>query len=508
MSIRALPRVDPVARLTVGLVALVVSLLVAMDLVFDVIPDRESAQRQVRQRIAESLAVQVASLIEAGDERTLNRTLQQVVTRNSDVLSVAVRQVQGYIVAQRGDHARNWIAPESGRSTLDHVRVPILGGRERWGDVELAFTHAAPRGLRKWIAEPPFLLIAAFSVGGALLFYPYLRRALHFLDPSTAVPDRVRRAFDALNGGVVVIDPGGRIVLANKSFRQLHPDGSADLHGRRLSELPWLGIAGDGSGNATTPWDGVFRDGRPVARHPLSIAQPEGQPIEVIVGCSPIGDDNGRVRGCLVTVDDVTEIHRTNERLRNTLFDLERSQAKIQAQNEELQRLATRDPLTGCLNRRAFFESAGDLFDDRLRTDREMCCIMTDIDHFKSFNDLYGHAVGDQVIQVVARTLARHMRAEDLLCRYGGEEFCIVLPDAGVEQAAEVAERLRSNIETSALSGIRSTRVERITSSFGLASMSQGAMRLEELIEQADNALYKSKEGGRNRVTVWQPQDS
>jgi diguanylate cyclase (GGDEF)-like protein/PAS domain S-box-containing protein len=507
MSIQAALRVGPVARLSVGLVALVVSLFVAMDLLFGVIPDRESAQRQTRQRFAETLTVQVASLIEAGDERTLNRTLQQVVSRSPDVLSIAVRPVQGFIVAQRGDHARNWISPESGRSTLDHVRVPILGQRERWGDVEFAFAHASPRGFQEWVGDPKLLLVGALSVGGFLLFYPYLRRALHFLDPSTAVPDRVRGAFDALSAGVIVVDSGGRIVLANRSVRRLHPEGGAELHGSKFSELPWLRAAEKGDPNAAIGWDRAFREGKAVPRHSLSIAQPDNQNIEVIVGCSPIGDDKGRVRGSLVTFDDVTEIYRTNEQLRSTLVDLERSREKIQAQNEELQRLATRDPLTGCLNRRAFFENAGILFEDRLRTNQDLSCIMADIDHFKNFNDLYGHAVGDQVIQVVARTLSRLMRAQDLLCRYGGEEFCIVLPDADLKQAAEIAERLRSTIETGALSAIRSTRVERVTSSFGVASLSQGSTRLEQLIDQADNALYRSKEAGRNRVTPWQPRE-
>jgi len=507
MSTQVALRVGPVGRLTLGLVALVVSLLLALDLVFGVIPDHESGKRALRQRFAESLAVQFAALSEAGDERTLGKTLQQVVARNADVLSVAVRQAAGHIIAQRGDHAHYWVAPETGRSTLNHVRVPIQDEREHWGDMEIAFAPAAPKSIREWLTQPTVLLLGALSVGGLLIFYPYLRRALHFLDPSAAIPDRVRKAFDALADGVVVVDPEGRIVLANNSFRRVLPDGVDELHGRKLSELAWLQPAEVRDGNAQAPWDRVFRDGRPVAGYPLSIARPPGEPLQMIVGCSPIADNDGRVRGCLVTFDDVTEIHRANEQLRRTLADLERSRAKIQAQNEELQVLATRDPLTGCLNRRAFFDAAGGLFDERLRTNRDLSCIMTDIDRFKTFNDLYGHSVGDQVLQVVARTLSRNTRTEDVLCRYGGEEFCILLPDTDLEQARSIAERMRGAIETHALEAIRSTRVEQVTSSFGVASLSQGALRIEELIDQADNALYKSKEDGRNRVTVWEQRD-
>lgn len=504
MSAQIALRVSPVARLAIGMVALVVSMLMALDLVFGVIPDQENSKRALRQQFAESLAVQGASLIEAGDERTLGKTLQQVVARNPDVLSVAVRQAAGYLVAQRGDHTRYWVAPETGRSTLDHVRVPIQGEHEHWGDLEIAFAPAAPKGLRQWLTQPTVLLLGAFSIGGLLIFYPYLRRALHVLDPAAAIPDRVRRAFDVLADGVVVVDRDGRIVLANNSFRRLLSDGVEDLHGRKLSDLTCLQGAEARSGNAPWPWDRVFQGGQAVESDPLTIAKAQGEPMQMLVGCSPIADNDGQVRGCLVSFDDVTELHRANEHLLRTLADLERMRAKIQAQNEELQILATRDPLTGCFNRRAFFEAAGAMFDERLRGNRELSCIMTDIDHFKTFNDLYGHAVGDQVLQVVARTLSRNTRTEDVLGRYGGEEFCIVLPDTDLDQARSIAERMRGAIETHALEAIRSTRVEKVTSSFGVASLGLGAQRLEELIDQADNALYKSKEAGRNRVTVWE----
>lgn len=500
-------RFGPVGRLSIGLVALVIGLIITIDLVFDVMPGRERGERDLRQRFAESLAVQIASLTEIGDQVVLKRTLQQVVTRNPQLLSVAVRQAAGYVVAQHGDHGRHWVAPESGRSTQDHVRVPILAGEQRWGDVELAFDRAEPSTLAQWASQPAMVIIIGVGAGSLLLFYLYLRRALYFLDPSSAVPDRVRLAFDALSGGVVVVDPQGRVVLANRSFRRLHPDGKEDLHGRKLSEIPWLGRA---QGETTTPedsWTRVLNGDEAVAGVPLAIHQPDGATIDTLVGCSPIADGDGRVRGCLVTFDDVTEVHQANERLRNAMADLERSRERIQAQNEELHCLATRDPLTGCLNRRAFFAEASLLFEDRLRTSGELCCIMADIDHFKSFNDLYGHAVGDQVIQVVAKTLSRILRADDLLCRYGGEEFCIILPDVEQQQAVQVAERLCAEVAEHACSAVRSTRLDRITSSFGVSAISQGATRIEQLIDQADNALYKSKEAGRNCVTVWQLPD-
>jgi diguanylate cyclase (GGDEF)-like protein len=204
-----------------------------------------------------------------------------------------------------------------------------------------------------------------------------------------------------------------------------------------------------------------------------------------------------------VNFSDVTILHRINDQLLVTLTELEASKDEIRRQNEALHRLATRDPMTGCLNRRAFFDAVDPLYAKLLTEGGEVCCIMGDIDHFKSFNDRYGHAVGDLVIKSVAKCMGAGLREGDLLCRYGGEEFCFILPGSTQEQAAEVAERLRHSIETQAGAAVRDIPGLRITSSFGVASIKLGAKDAPELIDQADNALYESKKSGRNRVSVW-----
>ena len=130
---------------------------------------------------------------------------------------------------------------------------------------------------------------------------------------------------------------------------------------------------------------------------------------------------------------------------------------------------------------------------------------MTDIDHFKEFNDRYGHAVGDQVLQAVARSLSSGLRATDLLCRYGGEEFCILLPGLDAKQAAEIAERLRSEVERRAGPSVRTSEGLNVTSSFGVAELRGDFADPAVLIDEADKALYVSKRGGRNRVTISDP---
>jgi diguanylate cyclase (GGDEF)-like protein len=128
---------------------------------------------------------------------------------------------------------------------------------------------------------------------------------------------------------------------------------------------------------------------------------------------------------------------------------------------------------------------------------------MADIDLFKSVNDTYGHPVGDQVIKLVAKFLQSSLRPTDLLCRYGGEEFCILLPNLDWEGALQIAGRIRSSIEANCGRGVRDVKDLRVTSSFGIGSIGPGVDTLAELINQADQGLYGAKRTGRNRVFLY-----
>ena len=205
---------------------------------------------------------------------------------------------------------------------------------------------------------------------------------------------------------------------------------------------------------------------------------------------APILDGKGKSRGALATFDDVTA--------------LEDSHRKMEIQNQKLEILATQDSLTGCLNRRAFYEKAKEYLAATAAGGSNLACIMADIDLFKSFNDRYGHAVGDQVIQFVAATLKSALRKDDVVCRYGGEEFCLLFSNSDIENAVTIVERIRHEIETQSPSAIPDKPEIRISASFGVSDLSLGAKDIEELITQADKALYKAKADGRNRVVPWE----
>lgn len=179
---------------------------------------------------------------------------------------------------------------------------------------------------------------------------------------------------------------------------------------------------------------------------------------------------------------------------------LELSQRQIELQNHELRRLATEDPLTACLNRRALFQLAEPVLEQAIRRDQPLSCIMADIDHFKTHNDRHGHPVGDQIIVMVAKTIAKCLRESDLLCRYGGEEFLILLPKTDLASAVQIAERLRSSVEASVSSTALESCGQSVTCSLGVAVSTQSGPRLLELIDLADQAMYVAKRTGRNRV--------
>lgn len=191
----------------------------------------------------------------------------------------------------------------------------------------------------------------------------------------------------------------------------------------------------------------------------------------------------------------VAVLEEDDEKIIKTLERLKASQREIEAQNRQLTYLATRDPLTGCLNRRSFVEHFDDLWRSSKRYEHSLSCVMVDLDHFKAINDEHGHQMGDQVIEQVASVLKRTARDTDFVCRYGGEEFCILLPHVDLAGAWFAAERFREAIEALQIEGII------VTASLGCSDREQGAAEAEQLIDQADQALYYSKRNGRNRTT-------
>jgi diguanylate cyclase (GGDEF)-like protein/PAS domain S-box-containing protein len=209
----------------------------------------------------------------------------------------------------------------------------------------------------------------------------------------------------------------------------------------------------------------------------------EGNLHYVLRSAFPIRNLNREVVGAIVAVVDVTyRVEYENQ---------------LKALNQKLQSLAVTDGLTGLHNHRAFQDYLEEQFQVAMRNKQPLALILMDVDHFKQYNDTYGHQAGDEVLRQVAQILQTNVREGDFVARYGGEEFVVVLPRTDLESAVAVAERLRRAIESAEWS------LRPVTGSFGVASIRPDMETRQELIEAADQALYQAKKNGRNRVEAW-----
>jgi diguanylate cyclase (GGDEF)-like protein/PAS domain S-box-containing protein len=315
------------------------------------------------------------------------------------------------------------------------------------------------------------------------------------------VPHRVRAALDSLAEGVIILHHDQRIALANAAFAKLSGRAANELQGEKVTDFPWIPSSDEEStangDDASELWSKAADTGDAQCGIIVGYRNDGTRPHMLSMNYTPIVSDDGRVRGTMATFDDLTNMECRNNQLRKMLGRLKKSKEEIRKRNRELQELATHDPLTGCANRRTLFSEFESMWSTANRYGHPLSCVMVDIDHFKSINDRYGHAMGDQDLQHVAATLKAAARTSDLVARYGGEEFCMLLPHADLDSAVEAAEKFRRLIEEHACSSIS------ITASLGVSSVSLGAKDCRALMEQADKCLYVAKRGGRNRVVAW-----
>ncbi|MBB4289452.1 two-component system cell cycle response regulator [Rhizobium leguminosarum] len=193
-----------------------------------------------------------------------------------------------------------------------------------------------------------------------------------------------------------------------------------------------------------------------------------------------------------------------NELLARSLTQIRRKRYndRLRASVKQTIELAVTDPLTGLYNRRYLDNHLNVLFNRSMARGRPLSVLITDIDRFKQVNDTYGHDGGDEVLREFANRVRSTIRGADLACRYGGEEFVVVMPDTSPEIAATVAERLRAAIESAPFMLKHAGEALNVTASFGIASRIAAVLTPDQLMKQADLALYEAKNTGRNRVVA------
>jgi diguanylate cyclase (GGDEF)-like protein len=175
---------------------------------------------------------------------------------------------------------------------------------------------------------------------------------------------------------------------------------------------------------------------------------------------------------------------------------------------DTMKQQANIDMLTGLYNRRFLEDYARKLFAIARRREQPVGMIMLDIDHLKSFNDVYGHEIGDRILRHFAKTVTASMRETNLAARYGGEEFVVILPDTSAKSCALVAERIRKAVMTMVVPSNSEKPLPQLTVSIGVAAFPEHGHTLEEVIQASDKALYESKRNGRNRVSLSSTQET
>jgi len=199
-------------------------------------------------------------------------------------------------------------------------------------------------------------------------------------------------------------------------------------------------------------------------------------------------------------VKSTREMRETNKALEDRLTLSKSEISNLQQSLEAIRAESLTDPLTGLGNRKFFDRSIDAAVQDALANGEPMSLLMLDIDHFKSFNDSYGHLTGDQVLRLVGMSLKQTIKGQDITARYGGEEFAVVLPNTALRQALTVADHIRRAIMAKELKKKSTGEIlGRVTISVGVSMLKPGD-DTDSLIERADGCLYAAKRNGRNRV--------
>ena len=395
-------------------------------------------------------------------------------------------------------YARTWIRTDSPFPLIAFERGPAYWAHNAYSELLLAagvvnlflFMGKAPQRRRRqaWVAAVgsvlPWMVLLAYLAGltpwnldltpfGTIATGAAFGFALFRLGILELVPAARELAIDSLEDGFLVLDRKGLVVDANQAARRLLPglglrEGEALAEGSagfpRLEEL--RALAAEGSG-----------------RLELASPRPDGGERLLSLQARPVLDTKGARQGSVFVVNDITETAALLARLTE---------------------LSVTDELTGLFNRRRFLELGEREVEMARRASRPLAVAMLDLDHFKLVNDRFGHAAGDEVLREAAARLSSSLRSGDLLCRYGGEELAVLMPDTGLEGADRAAERFRLALASEPVAW-KGEPIAVTTSVGYCAVVPEEGERLADYLGRADQALYRAKDSGRNRSVAWTP---
>jgi diguanylate cyclase (GGDEF)-like protein/PAS domain S-box-containing protein len=326
----------------------------------------------------------------------------------------------------------------------------------------------------------------AFSISG--LFFAYAIFMQGFLD---LVPVARNFLVEKMMDGLLVVDSSLRILDINPSAEKTFGILAKDVIGKDGTKIfpQWAKVFHDVQSSGREFRAEVYGGINSQRRFDLAI--------------TPFTLNLPYVAGHLIIFRDITHHREARIGLHDVNKELETKLGEITALQEELREQAIRDSLTGVYNRRFLEEALNREIPRAIEQNYPLCIIMMDLDHFKDVNDLYGHKAGDLILQALADKIRHAIRDSDLACRYGGDEFIIILPNVTLDIAYQRAEQIRQNIEEMSITYKVATL--KVTASLGVSVFPEHGSSADLIMRTADKALYVSKLEGRNRVTKFDP---
>jgi diguanylate cyclase (GGDEF)-like protein/PAS domain S-box-containing protein len=307
--------------------------------------------------------------------------------------------------------------------------------------------------------------------------------------------DFATQVINMMGQGLTVTDSNGRFEFVNPAYARLFGYEPIDLIGKEPKDVTAL------DDRMTLEMQRKHRMVGNTTTYESRLRRADGSIAHVLITGVPRGSE-GQYEGSIAVITDLTEQKRIEEELRQAKDLLELANLKLEQSLLREQELSHTDDLTGVNNRRHLFELAELEFAVAVRYKRPLAVMLFDIDHFKKVNDTFGHAVGDEVLKHITQIARSELRKADVIGRYGGEEFIILLPMTNSQQAYLLAERIRTKVKklrTTSENGEVSTSL-----SIGIVEMTPAlhSETVGDMFHRADQAMYRAKEAGRNRTVI------